>query len=110
MRGRALRDSRWPADPSTPRIALWVSGSAPTGTLASLVGDGCKITDTPTVECTLAPMASNGAVTLKVRASTNRVLLDGQNEVTRTLRTRIYGIRESDTANNWKDTPLRIVR
>jgi hypothetical protein len=75
-----------------------------------LVGDGCKITDTPTVECSLAPMGVNGAVTIHIRASTNNVLQPGQNEATHTLRTRIYGIAESDIANNWTDTPLKIVR
>lgn len=75
-----------------------------------LVGDRCKITDIPTLECTLAPIVHDGAVQFKLTASVTRLLRDGQNEASPTLRTRIYGIAESNMVNNWVDTPLKVIR
>jgi hypothetical protein len=75
-----------------------------------LVGDRCKITDIPTLECTLAPIVHDGAVQFKLTASVTRLLRDGQNESSPTLRTRIYGIAESNMVNNCVDTPLKVIR
>ncbi|HEX6574436.1 MAG TPA: hypothetical protein VF042_05645 [Gemmatimonadaceae bacterium] len=73
--------------------------------LARLVGDGCKVTDVSTIECWLAPLAPGAATAVHVFGHTVRAPA-----TTVKLRTRIEGIRESNTANNWLDTPLRIVR
>ena len=78
--------------------------------LSRLVGDGCKITDIPTIECSLAPIPPNGGVQVKLRGSVTRLLSAGQTESSPTLRTRIYGVAESNTANNWVDTPLKVVK
>jgi hypothetical protein len=78
--------------------------------LQNLVGDGCTFPDVPTIECTLAPMSAGHAIAINVRARVMRGLSDGQTQVTHTLRTRITGIRESNTTNNWRDTPITIVK
>ena len=78
--------------------------------LQNLVGDGCTFPDVPTIECTLAPMPAGHAIAINVRARVMRGLSDGQAQVTHTLRTRITGIRESNTTNNWRDTPITIVK
>lgn len=78
--------------------------------LSRLVGDGCKVTDVPTIECSLAPIPPNGGVQVKLRGSVTRLLSAGQTQSSPTLRTRITGISESNMTNNWVDTPLKIVR
>lgn len=79
--------------------------------LAHLRGEGCVITDTSTVECTIAPLAGiNGAMAIHLSVSVVNGLTSTQTQVTHTLRTRITGIRESNTTNNWRDTPITIVR
>ena len=78
--------------------------------LSRLVGDGCKVTDIPTIECSLAPIPPNGGVQVKLRGSVTRLLSAGQTQSSPTLRTRIFGIAESNTANNWVDTPLKVVK
>ena len=78
--------------------------------LGQLRGKGCKITDTPTVECSVAPLAPNGAMAINVTATVRNGIPQGQTQVTHTLRTRISGVRESNYANNWRDTPITIVK
>ena len=78
--------------------------------LAHLRGEGCVITDTSTVECTIAPLARNGAMAIHLSVSVVNALTSTQTQVTHTLRTRISGIRESNTTNNWRDTPITIVK
>lgn len=78
--------------------------------LGQLRGKGCRITDTPTVECSVAPLAPNGAMSINVSANVVNGLTATQTQVTHTLRTRITGVRESNTENNWRDTPITIVR
>lgn len=79
--------------------------------LAHLRGEGCVITDTSTVECTIAPLAAiNGAMAIHLTVSVVNGLTSTQSQVTHTLRTRITGIRESNITNNWRDTPITIVR
>lgn len=78
--------------------------------LSRLVGDGCKVTDVPTIECSLAPIPPNGGVQVKLRGSVTRLLSAGQTQLSPTLRTRITGISESNMTNNWVDTPLKVVR
>jgi hypothetical protein len=75
-----------------------------------LAGKGCVITDVSTIECTLAPMVHDAAVAIQVTASVVRGLTASQTQATHTLRTRITGITESNTTNNWRDTPITIVR
>jgi len=75
-----------------------------------LVGEGCRITDVPTLECTLAPMGVAGAVQIKVMASVTRLLGPGQTQLSPTLRTRITGVAESNMTNNWIDTLLKVVK
>jgi hypothetical protein len=77
---------------------------------AKLVGKRCRITDVPTLECSLAPMPPGGGVQVKITGSVTRLLRPGQTESSPTLRTRISGIAESNTANNWVDTPLKVVK
>ena len=78
--------------------------------LGQLRGKGCKITDTPTVECSVAPLAPNGAMAINVTATVRNGIPQGQTQVTHTLRTRISGVRESNYTNNWRDTPITIVK
>jgi hypothetical protein len=78
--------------------------------MQNLVGDGCTFPDVPTIECTLAPMIAGHAIAINIRARVMNGLSSGQTQVTHTLRTRITGIRESNTTNNWRDTPITIVR
>jgi len=78
--------------------------------LGQLRGRGCKITDTPTVECSVAPLAPNGAMAINVTATVRNGIPQGQTQVTHTLRTRISGVRESNYTNNWRDTPITIVK
>ena len=78
--------------------------------LGQLRGKGCKITDTPTVECSVAPLAPNGAITINVTATVRNGVPRGQTQITQTLRTRISGVRESNSTNNWRDTPITIVK
>jgi hypothetical protein len=78
--------------------------------LSRLVGEGCKITDVPTIECTLAPMPRDGGVLATITASVTRLLGPGQTQSSPTLRTRIYGIGESNMTNNWIETPLKVVK
>lgn len=75
-----------------------------------LVGDGCKVTDVPTIECWLAPLAPGDGTGVHVFAHTVRALAATQSSITVKLRTRIEGIRESNTSNNWVDTPLTILK
>jgi hypothetical protein len=75
--------------------------------LGQLTGKGCKITDTSTVECSVAPLPHDGAMAIHLLASAH---LTTAAQETHTLRTRITGVRESDTANNWRDTPITIVK
>jgi len=75
-----------------------------------LVGDGCKVTDVSTIECWLAPVPPDGGTGLHVFGHTARAVPVGQVSTTVKLRTRIEGIRESNTTNNWVDTPLVIVK
>ena len=76
----------------------------------SLVGDGCVPTSIDTLECTLAPMPPGGVVAIEVRAEVVNGVPKDATQVTHTLRTRITGIRESNTTNNWRDTPITIVK
>lgn len=76
----------------------------------SLVGDGCVPTSIDTLECTLAPMIPGGVVAIEVKASVVNGIPKDATEVSHTLRTRITGIRESDIANNWRDTKITIVK
>ena len=78
--------------------------------VSRLTGRGCVITDVSTIECAVAPIALNGAVGVNVFAHTQRALPANQTSVKFTLRTRITGVRESNTTNNWVDTPITIVR
>lgn len=78
--------------------------------VSRLTGRGCVITDVSTIECDVAPMPLNGAVGVNVFAHTQRALPANQASVKFTLRTRITGVRESNTTNNWVDTPITIVR
>jgi len=78
--------------------------------LQNLVGDGCVFTDVPTIECTLAPMPPGRVVSIQIHARVTRALTSTQTSVTHTLRTRIVPIQESNTSNNWRDTPLVIVK
>jgi len=75
-----------------------------------LVGDGCKVTDVSTIECSLAPIAPGEGTGVHVFAHTLRAVPTGQASSSVTLRTRIVGIRESNTTNNWIDTRLTIVK
>ena len=75
-----------------------------------LVGDGCKVTDVSTIECWLAPIPPGGGTGLHVFGHTVRAVAAGQVSTTVKLRTRIEGIRESSTTNNWVDTPLVILK
>jgi len=75
--------------------------------LGQLTGKGCKITDTSTVECSVAPLPHNSAMAIHLLASAH---LTTATQETHTLRTRITGVRESNTANNWRDTPITIVK
>lgn len=75
-----------------------------------LVGDGCKVTDTPTVECTVAPIPPGGAVAVHLFVHANRAVPQGQTQISFTLRTRITGVRESNVANNWRDTKITILK
>jgi len=78
--------------------------------MTRLTGDGCKITDIPTIECSLAPMAAGAGLQVKLRGSVTRLLSAGQTQASPTLRTRITGISESNMTNNWIDTPLKVVK
>ena len=78
--------------------------------MQNLVGEGCTFPDVPTIECTLAPMIAGHSIAINVRARVMNGLASGQTQVTHTLRTRITGIRESNTTNNWRDTPITIVQ
>ena len=78
--------------------------------MSRLVGDGCRITDAPTIECTLAPIPAGGGVLVRLTGSVNRLLSAGQTEASHKLRTRITGIQESNLANNWIDTAIKVVR
>jgi hypothetical protein len=78
--------------------------------VSRLVGQGCRITDTPTIECSVAPIAPNGAVGIHVFAQVRNAIPSGQTSISWTLRTRITGVRESNTTNNWRDTKITIVK
>ena len=75
-----------------------------------LVGRGCQVTEVPTIECTLAPIPPGGGVGFHFTATVNNLLTTGQTSASPTLRSRIFGVRESNIANNWVDTPLLVVR
>ncbi len=78
--------------------------------LQNLVGDGCVFTDVPTIECSLAQMPPGRIVGIQLRAKATRAVPSTQTQITHTLRTRIVPIRESNTANNWRDTPITILK
>jgi hypothetical protein len=78
--------------------------------LQNLVGDGCVFTDVPTIECSLAQMPPGRIVGLQLRAKATRAVPSSQTQATYTLRTRIIPIQESNTSNNWRDTPITIVK
>lgn len=78
--------------------------------LQNLVGDGCVFTDVPTIECSLAQMPPGRIVGLQLRAKATRAVPSNQTQATYTLRTRIIPIQESNTSNNWRDTPITIVK
>jgi len=78
--------------------------------LSRLVGEGCKTTDVSTSLCTPAPIPPGGGVQIHIFARVNHAIPAGQTSVRFTLRTRITGVRESNTANNWRDTPITIVK
>lgn len=78
--------------------------------VSRLVGEGCRVTDVPTIECSLAPIPPGGGVQVKLRGSVTRLLTAGQTQSSPTLRTRITGVAESNMTNNWIDTPLKVVR
>ncbi len=78
--------------------------------MSRLVGDGCRITSAPTIECTLAPIPAGGGVLVRLTGNVNRLLTAGQTEASVKLRTRITGIQESNQTNNWIDTPFKVVR
>src|SRR4029078_7036292 len=78
--------------------------------LQNLVGDGCVFTDVPTIECSLAQMPPGRIVGIQLRAKARRAVPWTQTQITHTLRTRIVPIRESNTANNWRDTPITILK
>jgi hypothetical protein len=55
-------------------------------------------------------MGTGAATAIRLFASVRGGLQPGQTQVTHSLRTRINGVRESNIANNWRDTPVTIVR
>jgi hypothetical protein len=55
-------------------------------------------------------MIAGHSIAINIRARVMNGLASGQTQATHTLRTRITGIRESNTTNNWRDTPITIVQ